>query len=230
MVIHPIFHCVCRNWGNFFPHRASFSQLQHSLEIANRFENGKFKKYLSPKSVGSWYRNLFMRDLVPRFSIRKFRDFPSNLPHVSSESFLQWPRCHFWGMIQPFQDNTESLPSPLGKITNMLWRKRWWPSRLSGFPFHSNSIRESLNLTGNPPWIHLLAGNTEPRPNLQRRLYLQWLPQSIPHNRAMFCKFWEVCLHFRQKYTWSKFCTVYYNIGWVQISQQGYDRKIKQSE
>lgn len=151
MVIHPIFHCVCRNLGNFFPQSLIlFSQLQHSLEIANRFENGKFRKYPSPKSVGSWYRNLFMRDLVPRFSIRKSGDFPSNLPHVSSESFLQWPRCQFWGMIQPFQDNTESFPSPLGKITNMLWRKRWWPSRLSGFPFHSNSIRESLNLTGNP--------------------------------------------------------------------------------
>ena len=132
------------------------------------------------KSVDSWYRNLFMRDLVPRFSIRKSGDFPSNLPHVSSESFLQWPRCHLWGMIQTFQDNMESFPSPLGKITNMLWRKRWWPSRLSGFPFHSNSIRESLTLTGNPPWIRLLAGNTEPRSNLQRRLYSQWLPQSIP--------------------------------------------------
>ena len=134
-----------QKFGKFFSPQSLilFSQLQHSLEIANRFENGKFKKYPFPKSVGSWYRDLFMRDLVQRFSIRKSGDFPSNLPHVSSESFLQWPRCHLWGMIQPVQDNTESFPSPLGKITNMLWRKRWWPSRLSGFPFHGNSIRES---------------------------------------------------------------------------------------
>lgn len=88
----------------------------------------------------------------------------------------------------------------------------------------------SLNLTGNPPWIRLLAGDAEPRPNLQRRLYSQWLPQSIPHNRAMFCKFREVCLHFGQKYTWSKSCTVCYNIRWVQISQQGYDNRNRHSE
>ena len=51
-----------------------------------------------------------------------------------------------------------------------------------------------------------------------------------PHNRAMFCKFREGCFHFGQKHTWSKFCTVCYNVGWVQISQRGYDRKIRQAE
>lgn len=103
------------------------------LEIAYSLENGKLRKHPShQESMGSWYRNLFMKDLVPRFSMRKFGDFPFNSPH--SESFLQWPQCHLWGWSNLFK-TIQNLLSPLwGKITSILLRKRWQHSRVVRLP------------------------------------------------------------------------------------------------
>lgn len=76
-------------WGFFFffftqPQFALCTPTQlYCLEIAYSLEDNKLRKHLPQESVGSWYRNLFTRDLVPRFSMRKFGDFPFNSPHLS---------------------------------------------------------------------------------------------------------------------------------------------------
>lgn len=124
----------------------------------------------------------------------------------------------------------ESFP-PLGKITTQAGLKDGWPSRdFTSWASFTVILLGVSHLQG-IPLDPSLAGNTEPRPNLQRRLYSHSDSHSpSPHTEQCFCKFREVCFHFDKNILYQNSAQCAINTRWVQISQQGYDRKIRQLE